>query len=196
MEVLKELDRITEADERQQHFAVVDNQTGEYRRLTLEDVYRQTESIQLHNPVPDKVKSHFSTAKNLLVYSWYHYPFNVTAQFLAFVTVEMALKDKFKIEKYQSFRSLIKLAVEEGMVKDDGFEHLYYKSETQELLEKEGMIEDVRPYVETLTDVMPKLRNELAHGGNMLHMNGAKSVKICADFINQLYSENTANNGD
>ncbi|MCG8071667.1 MAG: hypothetical protein N0C86_06755 [Candidatus Thiodiazotropha taylori] len=196
MEVLKELDRITEADERQQHFAVVDNQTGEYRRLTLEDVYRQTESIQLHNPVPDNVKSNFSTAKNLLVYSWYHYPFNVTAQFLAFVTVEMALKDKFKIEKYQSFRSLIKLAVEEGMVKDDGFEHLYYKSETQELLEKEGMIEDVRPYVETLTDVMPKLRNELAHGGNMLHMNGAKSVKICADFINQLYSENTANNGD
>ncbi|MCG8069369.1 MAG: hypothetical protein JAY84_16080 [Candidatus Thiodiazotropha taylori] len=94
MEVLKELDRITEADERQQHFAVVDNQTGEYRRLTLEDVYRQTESIQLHNPVPDKVKSHFSTAKNLLVYSWYHYPFNVTAQFLAFVTVEMALKRK------------------------------------------------------------------------------------------------------
>ncbi|MCG8038845.1 MAG: hypothetical protein JAZ19_17635 [Candidatus Thiodiazotropha taylori] len=47
MEVLKELDRITEADERQQHFAVVDNQTGEYRRLTLE---RETERNRRKKP--------------------------------------------------------------------------------------------------------------------------------------------------
>ncbi|MEW8437167.1 MAG: hypothetical protein AB2689_03335 [Candidatus Thiodiazotropha taylori] len=195
MEELKELGHIIEADERQQHFAVVNNETGEYRNLTLEDVYRKAKSIQLNDTVPDKVKSHFSTAKNLLVYSWYHYPFNVTAQFLAFVTVEMSLKDKFKIEKYQSFRSLVKRAVDEELVKDEGFEHLQYKSNTQEFLEKEGMLENVRPYVETLIDVMPRLRNELAHGSNMLHMNGADSVKICADFINQLYSENAANNG-
>ena len=124
--------------------------------------------------------------------SYSPYPSNVTAQFLAFVTVEMALKDKFKIEKYQSFKSLVKRAVEEGLVKDEGFEHLQYKSDTQELLEKEVMIENVRPYVETLIDVMPKLRNELAHGSNIIHMNGSVSVKICADFINQLYSENAA----
>lgn len=137
MEDLKEYNQIMLPDERQNSFVSVNIETGKARQLTLEDIYLKAESIKLNESVPEKVRSHFSTARNLLVYSWYHYPFNVTAQFLAFVTVEMALKVKFNIEKYQPFKRLVKQAVDEGLVKDEGFEHIQYKSKTQELLKHE-----------------------------------------------------------
>ncbi|MFW5454618.1 hypothetical protein [Thioalkalivibrio sulfidiphilus] len=41
----------------------------------------------------------------------------------------------------------------------------------------------------TLIDVMPSLRNELAHGSPMLHNNALASLRICADFINQLFEQ-------
>lgn len=194
MEELKKFEEVTLPDERQKAFVLVDRASGQYRPLTLRDVYQNASDIKLHDGVPEVIRTHFATAQNLLVYSWFFYPFNVTAQFLAYVTVEFALKERFKPRKKTSFRELVKLAIEQGLVKDEGFSHIRERSELDEYIEQEVGIEsqDIKSYTETLIKAMPYLRNELAHGSRMLHPNGASLVRICAEFINQLFSEKSS----
>jgi len=129
MEELKKLEEILEPDERQKHFAVINWETGEHRPLTIEDIHQSAASIKLHDGVPEEIRSHFATAQNLLVYSWFFYPFNVTAEFLAFVTLEHALRKRFNPKKQTSFRDLVRRAVREGLVRDEGFSHIQDKAE-------------------------------------------------------------------
>jgi hypothetical protein len=192
MEELKRFTEIQEPDERQKAIAVINHVSGQYRPRTLRDIYDGAASMKLHSGVPEKIRSHFATAQNLLVYSWFFYPFNVTSQFLAFVTVEFALKEILKPKKYLSFKQLLSQAVAQGLVKDEGFSHLREQQEIDEqMFQETGMEQEtVKSYVETLIETMPYLRNELAHGSQMLHPNGASSVRICAEFINQLFLRN------
>lgn len=190
MEVLKQLEEVLEPDGRQKLFAVIDHSSGEYRPLMLQDIYRSVASIKLHNGVPEEIRSHFATAQNLLVYSWFFYPFNVTAQFLAFATVELALKIRLKPKRKASFKSLVRSAIEQGLVNDQGFSHIQYLDLNDFPGEEIAVMpKQTKSYVEILADSMPYLRNELAHGSPMLHPNGASSVRICAEFINQLFLE-------
>ena len=171
-----------------------------HRKLELKDVYEIAANIRLHDGVPEVIRDHFSTARNLLLYSWFYYPFNVTAEFLAFVTLEFALKERFDLKngygkrKEASFKRLVEKAVKEGLVRDVGFSHIRNQSESPN--DHSGYeigisSRPVKSYVETLVESLPFLRNELAHGRSMLHMDGAFSVRLCAEFINQLFSEKT-----
>ncbi len=192
MERLKEFDELLNPDERQKAFAVINHVSGHYRSRTLRDIHDSAASIKLHGGVPEEIRSHFATALNLLVYSWYFYPFNVTAEFLAFVTVEFALKQRLNPDqKKASFKQLLTKAVAQGLIKDEGFSHVREQPEVDEHLAHEiGMVsEPVKSYVETLIKTVPYLRNELAHGTCMLHPNGASSVRICAELINQLFPD-------
>lgn len=172
MESLKPINEVTEPDVRNTYFVVRDA-TTETRKLTLADIHEAAGQIVLHNGVPEHIRNHFAQAQNLTVYSWFFYPFNVTAQFMAFVTVEFALKHR--LNSTASFTHLIRRAVGEGLIRDEGF-----------AIARHGLPSEQK-YVETLAEVMPKLRNELAHGSNMLHNNSLSSLRICAEFINQLY---------
>ena len=176
---LKPRDQITEADERNRFFVVEDPEFGR-RQQSLDDLYAVVSQIKLDTSVPEHIRSHFAQAQNLAVYSWFHYPFNVTAQFMGFVTVEYPLKHLY--DSRSSFKVLIRRAVDEGRIQDEGFAVAKTRENTEER------------YVETLVRVMPDLRNKLAHGSNMLHNSGLSSLRICADFINQLFPEHTPNN--
>lgn len=189
MEELKKLEEVLEPDKRQKHFAVINWEDGEHRPLTLEDIYQSAASIKLHDGVPEEIRSHFATAQNLLVYSWFFYPFNVTAEFLAFVTLEHALRNRFKPKKETSLKELVKRAVTEGLVRDEGFSHIQDRVELDTPFDEgfETFPQQVKKYVEILTESIPFLRNELAHGSPMLHPGGAFSVRLCAEFINQLF---------
>lgn len=187
MEHLKAFNKILEPDERQRNFiATFDPATFDYSHMTLDHLYKEAAAITLDETVPEGIRSHFSTVLNLLVYSWFHYPFNVTAQFLAYTTVEMALKEKLKPKKRTSFKILIERAVNEGLVTSAGFSHIK-NNEHYPILGVERWSPETNDYCQTLADAMPHLRNELAHGSNMLHPHGAQSVRICAEFINQLF---------
>ena len=194
MEKLKKLDEITEPDERQKAFAVVNQISGECRSLTLKDLHENAVSIKLHDGVPEVIRNHFATAQNLLLYSWFFYPFNVTADFLALVTVEFALKERLKPIIRKSFKELVKQAVSDGLVKDEGFSHFRRYSEFDDDMEEDmGMMsQQVKNYGDILVDVMPYLRNELAHGSGMLYPSGASLIRRCAEFINQLFSEKSS----
>lgn len=90
VEELKKATEILEPDERQRLFRVFEPNSGLSRPLTVEDLHFIAESLVLHDGVPEDVRSHFAAVKNLIVYSWFYYPFNATAQFLSYVTVEFA----------------------------------------------------------------------------------------------------------
>lgn len=172
MEALKPLSELTDPDERNLYFVVTDR-SGSARTLSLQGIHDVVSEIVLHDGVPEPVRSHFSQAQNLAVFSWFHYPFNVTSQLLAFVSVEFALRYRFECK--DRFKNLIARAVREGLIKDSGFAVATQRDEALE------------SYVETLVEVMPDLRNRVAHGSNMLHNNSLSSLRICADFINQLF---------
>ncbi len=189
MEKLKKLEEMLEPDERQKHFAVINREDGESRPLALDDIYHSAASIKLHDGVPEEIRSHFATAQNLLVYSWFFYPFNVTAEFLAFVTLERALRNRFKSKKETPLKELVKRAVTEGLVRDEGFSHIQDRVELDSPFDEgfETFPQQVKKYVDILTESIPSLRNELAHGSPMLHPGGGFSVRLCAEFINQLF---------
>lgn len=175
MESLKELDEICEPDQRNLYFDVVDGE-GAALRLTLSDIHQRVSSITLHDGVPEEIRSHFAQAQNLALFSWFFYPFNVIAQLMGFVTVEVALKRKSGTNA--SFRGLIEKAVSEGWIKDDGFAIAKLRENP------EGS------YVEVLSAAIPHLRNRLAHGTTMHHNNALSSLRICAELINQLFESN------
>lgn len=154
-------------DERWNTFIEYNLQTSKRKRLTFEeDFYKVAMSLKLNENVPKEISRHFSTALNLLIYSWYYYPFNVTAEFHASITVEMALKSKFKNKdkKPKSFKGLMEKAVSKGMVKNDEYTELFINN-------------------------IVSIRNIYAHGSNMLHHSGESTVRRSADFINQLFDE-------
>ena len=197
MEEFKRFDEILKPDERQKFFVLWDK-ISEDQRLDLKDLYEIAEKIKLHDGVPEVIRNHFTTAQNLLVYSWFFYPFNVTAEFLAFVTLEFALKERFGLKtgspkrKENTFKGLVEKAVKEGLVRDVGFTHMRNQSASpNNYLGYEIGIspQQIRSYVETLIESLPFLRNDLAHGSSTLHSDGAFSVRLCAEFINLLFSE-------
>ncbi len=176
MERLKTKSQFMKADRRNLHF-VITTRDAYAKKLSLDDIYKAVKRISLHSGVPEDIRSHFSQAQNLAVYSWFHYPFNVTAQFMAFVSLEYALK--LKTGKEAGLKNLIKEAVNKGWVTDDGFAIAKHRSSQSK-----------ERYVNVLIESIPNLRNRLAHGTNMLHNNALSSLRICADFINQLFPKN------
>lgn len=180
MESLKPIDQVLEGDVRHTYF-------GQY---SVEVFHSQASAANLSEAVPHSIRNHFATAQNLLVYSWFFYPFQMTAQLHAYASVEFALRTRFDIPPKQGkFKDMLARAVKEGLVRDGGFD-LYPVRLGQNYSIPNG--EDVRvvsSYAEVLVEVIPKLRNELAHGSTMLFNGVGGTLRICADIINQLFEE-------
>lgn len=174
METLKSLAELTLPDERNLLFRLIDG-NGVSRQLTLQDIHESVAAVSLHDGVPEEIRSHFTQARNLAVYAWFHYQLNVTAQLMGFVSVEYALKLKTGKSR-ASFKTLIEMAINEGWISDDGFTVAKHRNTPES------------SYVEVLPRVMPSLRNGLAHGTRMLHHESVSSLQTCAEFINQLFN--------
>jgi len=190
LDTLKPFDELLEPDSRQKHFAVVNRMTGEVRSVTLRDRYQSIEQIMLTKDVPDEIREHFDTARNLLVYSWFVYRFNQVAELHAFSSLEFALKTKFG-DSPKGLKKLLEEAVGLGLITDSGFR--YFRPVADEVMPDDEAgsgnpdAKDVQVYCKTLIDTLPFMRNELAHGSQMLHPNGLTTLEIVADFINQLF---------
>jgi hypothetical protein len=193
MESLKQLSEVTEPDGRQKAFVGLDMTNGAIRPFTLEDFHRRAASIELHSGVPEKIRDHFETACHLVIYSWFYYPFNITAQLAAYTSVEFALRTKFQ-DNQSIFKVLLERAVDSGLITDRGFSITTQRAErikeyNQGLPSEFQLPENplVDEYSRQLIQSIRFLRNEIAHGTTMLHHNGASTVRTCAELINQLF---------
>ena len=144
------------------------------RPIDLEDIHSLISEIILNENVPDDVRTQFVQAQNLAIYAWFCYQFHTTSELAAFAAVEMALKRKYNSKA--SLAQLIKRAAQDGLIADHGFS-------VGRNREPDG-----RRYVDILSEVIPTLRNDLAHGSTTMHPFSYTSLHICADFINQVFS--------
>jgi hypothetical protein len=176
MEEFKPFEELLEADERWKYFPLRNQATGEMTPSSLEHRYGIVAPIYVNDSAPEEVRSQFNVAKMLCVYAWLYYPFHQVAELKAFSTVEMALRLKYPNVKGTLYK-LLAHAIKEGAITDAGFSHV------------QANFEDALQYSRTLPDIVPYLRNSLAHGGSRLHPGSVFTVRNCSEIINQLYPE-------
>jgi len=177
MEGLKKIDELCEPDERYRFYVIQDSATGIQRNLKINDIFDSVKSIELNENAPEDIRSQFNVARNLAIYSWYCYSFHQISEMKAFSTVEMALRAKLG-GNTRGLKKLIQEAIKKGLLKDSGFRHIDKPKHPDSI-----------DYCLKLPELMPKLRNTLAHGSTILHPGSVSNLSICADFINQLYPE-------
>jgi hypothetical protein len=158
MESLKNLDEIYMPDARYRNRVNIDTATGEVSEFKINDIYSLVESVRLNDNVPEEVRSHFETAKNLILYSWFVYSFNAVAALHALASLEMAVRAKTGDEQ-------------------TAFKNLLYK------VFKGREFVPGQP----LSKVVAYIRNDLAHGSSTIHGQEHHYVSMCADLINELY---------
>jgi hypothetical protein len=174
MEDLKLFENLLEPDERWKYFVLRNVETGEMTPSSLAHRYEIVAPIRVNGSAPEDVRSQFNVAKMLCVYAWLYYPFHQVAELKAFSTVEMALRLKYPTIKGMLYK-LLAHAINEGDIKDSAFSHI------------EASPEDPLRYTRQLPDLIPSLRNSLAHGGATLHPGSVFTLRNCSEIINQLY---------
>ena len=162
MERLKPRNEVLSPDVRNRNRANFDHSTGVISEMTFDSVYDEVEKIRINDTAPESVRSHFEIARNLVLYSWFVYSFNVVAAMQAFASLEMALKAKTGEPKGGLKRQLEK--VFSGRKLSSG----------------------VGPPVD-LSVALSNLRNDLADGSPTIHGQGLMIISACADLINEIY---------
>lgn len=94
MEEFKSLEEIMTVDVRNTFFALRNRVTGDTRPRELKDHHESVSRFNLNEAVPEKVQSHFNTAKNVLLYTWFVYGFFPVAELYALNALELALKER------------------------------------------------------------------------------------------------------
>jgi hypothetical protein len=162
MEKLKPREEVFLPDVRYLNRVNLDHSTGIVSEMTIDTIYQEVEQIQLNPTVSESVRSHFEVARNLAIYSWFVYSFNVVAAMQAFASLEMAVKEK------------------------TGDTRTNLKSQLDNVFKGRQLVTGVAPAVD-LSRAISWLRNDLAHGSTTLHGQGLILIRTCADLINELF---------
>jgi hypothetical protein len=169
MEELKRLEQLQEIDERH---ALLSQVTG--RLLDPSLLHSAVSKIELNETAPDDIKSQFNVARNMALYSYFCYSFAPEVQAKTFVIIEHALRLREGSGNYFGLKKLLKISVNNGWITDTGFRHLNNPG-------------NANSYSKSLIEIISMMRNEFAHGTNILVPDCLTHLSVCADFINQLY---------
>lgn len=199
MSNLKPFDKLFIPDGIQGSYLLVNRETGATRQKTLHDHYAEIEEIVLLPEVPEDVRVHFDTARNLYLYNWFVYRFGPVAELHAIASVEFALKIKSG-KKGAGLKKLLNLAIQKKWIQDSGFK--YYPVSQETLIQRTAAdsyrpqtdehdldTDNLQAYCKILADSLPYFRNKFAHGSSILYPTGVATLAICADIINQLFLE-------
>jgi hypothetical protein len=151
-------------------------------------------SVKIDPAVPEEVQRLLMTAKNLIIYSCFHYPFNVIAAQTAFSALELAIRlrsdaDGFT-EKLTGLHAAMQRALEEKWISDD--EILCCSRRQQNIFGPQEAISytelsSEQQFVEVLAKIFPKYRNVLAHGSSSMDNLGASMALDVNRMINQIF---------
>lgn len=104
MEEFKTIEEVTTVDVRNTYFVLRNSETGETRPNDLPDHYQSIGRFILNQSVPEKIRSRFNTAKNLLLYTWFVYDFYPVAELHALSALELALRHRIGEEELKVLR--------------------------------------------------------------------------------------------
>jgi hypothetical protein len=170
MEEFKSLDQILQIDERHLLLGQV---TG--RLHSLESLHASLAAIDLHPDVPEDVRGQFNVARNMALYTLFHYAMAPEVQMKTFSVIELGLKRRLPEAEGRGLAGLLKAAIARNLLSDAGFRHIENPSPEN-------------AYCKTLVTVLPALRNEAAHGSTNLSPYVRTYIEVCADFLNQLFA--------
>lgn len=152
-------------------------------------------SVPIDEAVPEAVQRLLMTAKNLIVYSCFHYPFNMVAAQTAFSAIELAIRLRSEADghvgKLRGLHDAIQRAIDEKWIADDA---TLNRPRLQQIVSPAGEVTykevpAVEPFVAILGRVFPKYRNDLAHGSSNMDNLGASMVLDVNRMINQIFSK-------
>jgi hypothetical protein len=174
--------------------------------LSLEKRYEHALAYcQLHDRVPEDVRSYFNAVVTLWLYGWLYYPFHTLAHFLSSVVVEMALRQRFPAKKFnrkgrdpRTLRHLLIEAKEAGLLRDEQFPSLKNRranaaemyQQLAETLGRDLEPEPVVPYADALIECIPRIRNDFAHPEMHAILPPGPALDgpiLAAEIINQLW---------
>jgi hypothetical protein len=185
---------------------IVLTSNGGTRPYTLEDRHASLEDIRLQDSVPDDIWVHFEGAKNLLLYSWFVYRFKSVAELQALASLELALRERFRSKGGpvpKGLGGMLRKAISSKWVSAEQLS-AYQKieerrrerieSSTLPVLDQHQLSSPLNPraYLDQIADAIPRLRNEWAHGSELLFGHSFEVLVLCADLINQLFPSNSA----
>ena len=177
-EKLRPAEYICEPDPRNTNIAWHDKATGVIRPATPSDLHDAVAAFSLHAGVPEDIVQHFETVKNLFLYSWFIYRFQPVAELESLACLEFALRERLKGKikgKNPTLRPLLKLAVKNRMIKNEGFAR-WVKANDPEW--------DLLASLET---AFPQIRNDHAHGSYTLAPTAQGIIELVHEIINQLF---------
>ncbi len=218
LEGLRPSEHVCEPDPRNTMFVRIDQTDGTARPIDLADHHEQISAYVLHAGVPQEIVLQFETARNVYLYAWFVYRFYPVAEHQCLACLELALRERLKEEirtgrvkgKRPALRVLLKYAVDNGLVRNEGFAAWQNRGEinSRARVEMEKLREatennlteitwdesDIQitaedldwDYVKMLPDLLPMLRNDYAHGSTDLHNWSLRSFQIVSENINQL----------
>ena len=126
-DALRHIDSLMRPDPRSAYFSVIEQ--GQSRSVTLQDRIDAIAPYVLNPAVPESVRIHFETAKNVYVYAWFVYRFNAVAEQHALATLEFALRERLKMvgasgrknKRMPALRELLTDALARGFIGNDRF---------------------------------------------------------------------------
>ncbi len=196
MDFLKPLPEIWTPDSRQTIWESVSSEDGSTRPLTLEDHYASIEQIVLNPEVPEDIRQHMETAKNLALYSWYVYRFIPVAELHAYSALEWALRVRLEIPDHRSpkFSRLLTEAVNKGLLQTKDFE-AFSGSDPFPIVTGNSIIDANLPatihthpdFMQVFQKAIVALRNVLAHGTFTIWPSGLMTLSVIATAINALF---------
>ena len=175
MEEFKSLDDLTKMDEKHRLMGAVCGAVPDLRKM-----HQLLSEECLSEGVPDEIKGQFNIARNMALYTYYFYALAPEVHLKTYTLIEYSLKVKANSSKRLMLGELLAMAVEKGWISDSGFRHIENPDKSN-------------AWCKSLSDVLRKLRNTQAHGSTLLVGDCLHHVRVCADFINQLFpgDENT-----
>jgi len=196
MDSLKQLAAICEPDVRQTNWVRLSVVDGSMRPLMLEDHYTSIEQIVLSHDVPEDIRQHMETAKNLALYSWYVYRFTPVAELHAYSAFEWALRIRLNVndEHSPSFSSMLGNAIRKGLLRTSDFQQ-FAEPDPFPIVTGNSLIDaNLPPTIHSHPDFMRvfqkaivKLRNVLAHGSLSLWPSGVMTLSVIATAIDALF---------
>jgi hypothetical protein len=103
---------------------------GSISKITLQDRYEGVREFVLNESVPNDVRVHFETAKNLYLYAWFVYRFFPVAEKHVLATLEFALRERLALlypERYgpsaawvPGLTKMLKQARDDKLIANDG----------------------------------------------------------------------------
>lgn len=174
-------------DVRRTMIVLTNQRTGVQRPITFDDHEARVSEIPLPSEAPEEVQDQLATAKNLLLYSWYYYPFTMSASLHATAALEQALRLRLAATERDTLGFLLKEAIERGIITSVGFPRWMALRKLYRQWDGASLDAPEEDLARLLTKTLPHFRNTLAHGNRFVDDVGFIHLDLACEAILQLF---------